>query len=87
MHFHRVTVTFCDAINIVYDVIRTSLERNDNFLAKARKLSILPTLLDIFDARQDYVLFSTHPMTKVANRGLLNACICTEILTKPAKRS
>ena len=26
-----------------------------SFLAKARKLSILPTLLDIFDIRQHYV--------------------------------
>ena len=29
--------------------------RNDNFLAKAQKLSILPTSLDIFDIRQHYV--------------------------------
>ena len=28
---------------------------NDNFLAKARKLSILSTSLDIFDIRQHYV--------------------------------
>ena len=28
---------------------------NDNFLAKARKLSILPTSLDIFDLRQHYI--------------------------------
>ena len=32
-----------------------SVGRNDNFLTKARKLSILPTLLDIFDIRQHYV--------------------------------
>ena len=32
-----------------------SVGRNDNFLAKARKLSILPTSLDIFDIRQHYV--------------------------------
>ena len=30
--------------------------RNDNFPAKARKLSIFPTSLDIFDIRQDYIL-------------------------------
>ena len=29
--------------------------RNDNFLAKARKVSILPTLLDVFDIRQHYI--------------------------------
>ena len=32
-----------------------SVGRNDNFLAKARKLSILPTSLDIFDLRQHYM--------------------------------
>ena len=32
-----------------------SVGRNDNFLAKARKLSILPTLLDIFDIKQHYI--------------------------------
>ena len=32
-----------------------SVGRNDNFLAKARKLSILLTSLDIFDIRQLYV--------------------------------
>ena len=32
-----------------------SIGRNDNFLVKARKLSILPTLLDIFDIRQHFV--------------------------------
>ena len=31
-----------------------SVERNDNFLAKARKLSILPTSLNIFDILQHY---------------------------------
>ena len=29
-----------------------SVGRNDNFLAKARKLSVLPTSLDNFDIRQ-----------------------------------
>ena len=29
--------------------------RKDNFLAKARKLLILPTSLDIFDIRQRYI--------------------------------
>ena len=32
-----------------------SVERNDNFLAKARKLSILSTSSDIFDIRQHYI--------------------------------
>ena len=32
-----------------------SVERNDNFLAKARKLSILSTSLDIFDIRKHYI--------------------------------
>ena len=36
-------------------VINFSVERNDNFLAKARKLSILSTSLDIFDIRQHYI--------------------------------
>ena len=31
--------------------------RNDNFLAKAQKLSILPTLLNIFDIRQHNIRF------------------------------
>ena len=35
--------------------ISNSVERNDNFLAKARKLSILSTSLDIFDIRQHYI--------------------------------
>ena len=35
--------------------ISNSVGRNDNFLAKARKLSILPTSLDIFDIRQHYI--------------------------------
>ena len=32
-----------------------SVGRNDNFLAKAGKLSVLPTILDIFDVRQHYI--------------------------------
>ena len=32
-----------------------SVGRNDNFLAKAGKLSILPTSLDIFDVQQHYI--------------------------------
>ena len=32
-----------------------SVGMNDNFFAKARKLSILPTSLDIFDIRQHYI--------------------------------
>ena len=35
--------------------ISNSVGRNDNFLAKARKLSILQTELDIFDIRKHYV--------------------------------
>ena len=35
--------------------ISNSVERNDNFLAKARKLSILPTSLDIFDIWQLFI--------------------------------
>ena len=35
--------------------ISNSVGRNDNFLAKARKLSILPTSLDIFDIQQHYI--------------------------------
>ena len=32
-----------------------SVGANNNFLAKGRKVSILPTSLDIFDIRQHYV--------------------------------
>ena len=32
-----------------------SVGRNDNFLAKAQKLSLLQTSLDIFDKRQHYL--------------------------------
>ena len=35
--------------------ISNSVRINDNFLAKALKLSILPTSLDILDIRQHYV--------------------------------
>ena len=35
--------------------ISNSVGRNDNFQAKARKLSILPTSLDVFDIRQHYI--------------------------------
>ena len=36
-----------------------SVGRNDNFLAKARKLSILPTSLDIFDTQLgEMIIFS-----------------------------
>ena len=42
--------------------ISNSVGRNDNFLAMAWKLSILPTLLDIFDIWQHYVriLYLSH---------------------------
>ena len=41
-----------------------SVGRNDNFLAKARKLSILPTSLDIFDIRHHYIriLYICHTL-------------------------
>ena len=35
--------------------ISNSVGRNDNFRAKARKLSIVPTSLDIFDIPQHYI--------------------------------
>ena len=38
-----------------YQKISNSVGRNDNFLVKARKLSILPTSLDSFDIRQHYI--------------------------------
>ena len=45
-----------------------SVVRNDNFLSKARKLSILPTPLDIFDIRQHYVrILYTYPFVSVFN--------------------
>ena len=34
---------------VVYQKISNSVGRNDNFLAKARKLLIVPTSLDILD--------------------------------------
>ena len=40
---------------VVYKKKSNSIGRNDNFLAKTRKLSILPTSLDIFDIRQHYI--------------------------------
>ena len=49
--------------------ISNSVGRNDNFLAKARKLSILPTSLDICDIRQHYLriiyLFNTSNLYSV----------------------
>ena len=39
----------------VYQKYLNEIGRDDNFLAKTRKLSILPTSLDIFDIRQHYV--------------------------------
>ena len=43
--------------SVVVSKISNSVGRNDNFLAKAGKLSILPTWLDIFDIRQHYIRF------------------------------
>ena len=39
----------------MYIKISNSVGRNDNFLATVRKLSILPTELNIFDIRQHYI--------------------------------
>ena len=36
------------------------VERNNKYLAKARQLSVLPTLLDIFDVQQHNVFVSTE---------------------------
>ena len=44
---------YCRISKISYQV-----GRNDNFLAKARKLSILPTSLDSFDIQQHYIRIS-----------------------------
>ena len=49
-----------------------SVGRNDNFLAKARKLSILQTSLDIFDIRQhdvriNYFLYSEILLVRSAD--------------------
>ena len=45
-----------------------SVGRNDNFLAKVRKLSILPTPIDIFDLRQHYIrilyIYKTYPFMR-----------------------
>ena len=43
----------------------SSIGRNDNFLAKARKLSILPTSFYIFDIRQHYVRILCVSQVKV----------------------
>ena len=39
----------------MYIVLSNSVGRNDNFLAKARKFSILPTSLDSFEIRQHFM--------------------------------
>ena len=50
---------------VVYEKISNSFGRNDNFLAMARKLSILSTSLDIFDIRQHYIrILYVHSMFK-----------------------
>ena len=43
--------TYCCRISKIFN----SIGRDDNFLAKARKLSILPTSLDTFDIREHYI--------------------------------
>ena len=51
--------------------ISNSVGRNDNFLAKARKLSILPTSLDVFDIRQHYnYTYSLYGQTQPMERNL-----------------
>ena len=49
-YIYRIRIWCCGISKISNEV-----ERNDNFLAKARKLSFLSTELDIFDIRQHYV--------------------------------
>ena len=44
--------TYCCLIS----KISNSVGRKDNFLAKARKVSFMPTELDIFDIPQHYIL-------------------------------
>ena len=39
----------------MYNGLNISVGRNNNFLSKARKSSILPNLSDIFDIRQHYI--------------------------------
>ena len=41
--------------------ISISVGRNDNFLAKARKLSFLLTSLDIFNVRQHFLSTNRNP--------------------------
>ena len=43
---------------VVYQKHLTPLGEMINFLAKARKLSVLPVSLNIFDIRQHYILIS-----------------------------
>ena len=52
--------------------ISNSVEKNDNFFAKARKLSILSTSLDIFDIRQHYIriLYNHLPCNSFFSRAL-----------------
>ena len=46
--------------------ISNSFGRNDNFLAKARWLSILPTSLDIFDIQQFYIsILNKYRLVKI----------------------
>ena len=54
-----------------------SVAGNDNFLAKARKLSILPTSLGIFDIRQHYIriLYIYEPCSGIKG-GLLQLRLC-----------
>ena len=45
--------------------ISNSIGRNDNFRAKARKVSILPTSLDIFDKRQHYIRINVFSVLRI----------------------
>ena len=60
--------------------ISNSVGRNDNFLAKARKLSILPTSLDIFDIQQHYVrVLYISPYCIITSTPLVLLCVYKSI--------
>ena len=63
--------------------ISNSIGRNDNFLAKARKLSMLPTWPDIFDIRQHYIyVFSIYISNNIVGLSLIHMIrwLATEIM-------
>ena len=66
-----------------------SMGRNDNFLTKAKKLSVLPTELDIFDIQQQYIHILYIRWQSIAHRNSRKAwigapaeCSITEVLTE-----